>query len=301
MSKKSNFKFKVFTSCFFAAAFTFLVLSFVSKTARLRVAEQYIAPDYVRYIAQGYSLDTVSNKKNYLLTVTDGYSPVRVHVFTFDVDKNTLDILDIPPNSYIFADGFKGIVSEAYETDVYSKILSASLCMKFSGEASFDAVTLGDGAQMLGCALSEEVEASALDFLSYSENNEASVKEYRLYLAKIFKSLSEKGSYESFSILMNLIVNRVETDMTVENLIEIVNFSKDIRTKKINIRIARGSPAVFEGQPIWALNLEEVADQLNKYFRVKDSEVLSSNLGIPDITVGEFSYESLPERVTDIK
>ena len=305
--KKPGFAFTLFSACFAAAAATLIFLSYVGKTARLRVAQQYTSPDYVRYISQGYAFDTVSNKKNYLFTVTDSESnPVRIHIFTIDSDKNSLDILDIPPDSFVIADGFSGTLCEAFSTPVYREIIGMMLCLRIDGTVSFDAVTLGDAAQLLGVSIGEYAvttelgERIALDGFAYSGGDIESVKLYRMLLASILDNLSDRGSLDSFAVLMNLIVNRVETDMSIEDMISAANFARGIRPKKMNIRIAPGSPARFGDGRIWSLDAEGVAEMLNKHFRVKDIEFPSDSLSIPKVTAGENPYSSLEEKVSDI-
>lgn len=317
--KKAGFAFTLFTACMVSAAVTIAILSYAAKTARLRVASQYTSPDYVRFISEGYAFDTVSTKRNVLLTVTDGELPVRIHIFTIDEDKNTLDILELPPDSYVIADGFSGTLRDAFKTTVYSEIISHVLCLRIDGSASFDAKTLGDGAQLLGVTMSypdgvssskldrNEIsvdsatgEKIALDGYSYSGGDSDAVKMYRSLLAAILNNLCERGSLDSFSVLMNLIVNRVNTNMTIEEIIEIANSAKDIKPKKINIYIAAGSPAKFGEDRVWSLNPESVAELLNEHFRVKGIEYPAESLSIPAVTAGEFPYEDLPVRVQDI-
>ena len=306
--KKTGFAFTLFTVCFAAAAVTLAFLNYVGRTARLRVAQQYTSPDYIRYLSQGYELDTVSKKKSILITVTDSENlPVRIHLFTIDEDKNTLDILDLPPDSFVIVDGFSGTLREAFSTPVYREMISMMLCMRIDGSASFDAKTLGDGAQMLGVTIGNGVEVTselgeriALDGLAYSAEDVDSVKLYCALLAEILTNLSERGSLDSFTVLMNLIVNRVSTDMTIEDIIAVANSANGIKPKKINIRIAKGSPAKFGDNRIWSLDADGVAETLNQHFRVKDIEFPADSLSIPKVTAGEFPYSSLPEKVSDI-
>lgn len=298
----------MFSACIAAAAVTLMFLNYVGRTARIRVAQQYTSPDYVRYLSQGYEFETVSKKKSYLLTVTDGEGlPVRIHVFTIDEDKNTLDILDLPPDSFTVADGFSGTLREAYATPVYREIITMMLCLRIDGAASFDAKTLGDAAQMLGVTLGKNIEVTselgeriALDGLAYSGGDIESVKLYRALLASILGNLSERGSLDSFTVLMNLIVNRVSTDMTIEDMIVIANSANGIKPKKMSIWTAKGSPAKFGDSRIWSLDAEGVAQTLNEHFRVKDFEFPADSLSIPKVTAGEFPYSDLPEKVSDI-
>lgn len=300
-SEKAGFTFALFISVLVSAAATVGILSFAANAAKARIAEQYAVPDYVRYISQGYDLDTVSNKKNLLLTVTDGEKPVRVQIVTVDGDKNSLEILELPPESFIIADGFSGTLAEAYSTPVYREIIAMALCLKIDGSASFTASTLSGACQLLG--IDEDfpkAEKIALDGGCYIRKDKKAVSQYRTIISAAIKKLSDLGPLEGFTTLMNLIANRVETDMSVEEMIEFADFSKDVKLKKSEIIIAPGSPAIFGDRTIWSLDSEALAELLNEKFRVKDIICPAESLGMPAVSAGEFPFEDLPVKLTDI-
>ena len=301
MFRKSGFMFVLVAVCVVTAAVMTAFLDYVGKTARLRVEAQYTSPDYVRYISQGYAFDTVSTKKNYLITVTDGELPVRIHIFTVDADKDTLDILEIPPESYVIADGFYGTLREAFKTPVYKEIMSLVLCLKIDGAASFSAETFGDCVQTLGTGImSGDAKKSALCFGAYSAGDEAAVKEYRVVLSSALSALCDRGALESFTLLMNFIANRVETDMSLEDIVSAANLAKGVKPKKINIHIATGGPSVFGDERIWSLDPDGVAELLNEHFRVKGIEYQAESLSIPAVFMGRHLYGDLPTKITEI-
>ncbi len=299
--KKAGLAFTLMISCLCSAAVTVLFLTYVGRTARIRVENQYTEPDYVRYIGQGYAFDTVSDKTNLLLTVTDGDLPVRVHIMTVDTDKNTLDILDIPPDSFIIADGFTGTVREAYSTPVYREIISRALCLNIDGCMSLDNESAGGVGKLLGLNISyEKGKRIASGGFAYSKGDEDSVFEYHEYLAKILDKIYGLGPAETFTKLMNLIANRFDTDMTVEKMLNALSGLCEVKPKKMNIRIARGCPAKFGDGLIWCLDPVLVAEQLNEYFRVKDTVYLPEALGIPKTAAGGYPFGDLKEKVSDI-
>lgn len=284
-----------------------MFLSYVGHTARLRVAEQYTSPDYIRYISQGYAFDTVSNKTNMLLTVTDDESePCRIHILTLDTDKNTLEIYELPPRSYIIADGFSGTLKDAYKTDVYREIISRAFCLKIDGVMELDAYAVGGAANLLGAEISgerigyEDGEKIALSEDSYTDGDKAMVLKYHHLLGSILERMTELGTAGSFTRLMNLYANRVTSDMPLEDLIEFTDELCGVKLKKMNIRLAAGAPAKFGDGVIWCLDAEEAAEQLNEYFRVKDVIFYADTLGIPKVEAGENPYKSLPEKVSEI-
>lgn len=308
--KNQSLRFKIFVSCTVAAAITLAILSAAERAAKIKLGGRQISPDYVRFMSYGYEFDTVSTKKNYLITVTDGGKPARIHIFTVDCDKKTLDILELPPDSYIFADGFIGTLSEAFETSVYRQLVSAAFCLRIDGEANFDAKTFGDCAELLKAETESKNKKREVKSVygeriskkggSYSSGDEDCVLEYRRLLALMLEKICEKGAVESFSLLLNLIVNRVDTNMTIEDIAEAADGAVGIKPENIFIRLACGRPADFSGKRIWALDPEKTAELLNQHFRVKDSEYPAESLGLPDISAGKIFYKNLPERAADI-
>lgn len=291
----------MFAACILSAIATVFILSLSARAAKARVGEQYVSPDYIRYISQGYWLDTVSLKKNYLVTVTDGDLPVRVHIFTVDGDKNTLDVLELPPNGYISADGFCGTLCEAYQTSVYKEIVAAAFRIKIDGSLSFSAETFGDGAKLLKTRVGKEAaEEAAKDWQAYIRGDIRAVFDYRKALADILKNIGDLGAQQSFAVLMNLILNRFDTDMTVEDIISAENLSKDIKTDKIYIRFPAGGAATVNGEQVWAFDREKTAELLNKHFRVKGKEYPAEALGLPDLCAGEYLFGDIPENIEDI-
>lgn len=301
MLKKTNYILALMSACALAAVATVGILSFAAQTARVKVSDIEIAPDYVRYLSQGYAFETVSTKKSYLLTVTDGELPVRAHIFTIDETKHTLDVLDLPPDTFAIADGFSGTLRDAFKTPVYKDIVSMMFCLKIDGAASFSAETLGDCAQLLGVCLSGEAKKITLDGFDYSALDADSVADYHRLLADILTELSDRGALESFTVLMNLIANRVDTSMTVSDIASAVSSAKGIEPKKMNIYIVPGFAAKFGEGRIWVLNSGETAELLNRAFRVKGVEYQKESLSIPEVECDEFPYGGLPVRVSDIK
>lgn len=300
--------------CLVTAALMTAFLGLVSRAARERVSRQYTTPDYVRYISQGYSFDAVTSKKSLLISVTDGESPVRVHIFTIDINKHSLDVLELPPDTLFAVDGFSGTLREAYKTAVYREIISHALCLKIDGEASFSAKTFGDMAELLELQIDipEEIavpraqkrtvridgaagERLALDGFSYSHNDKNAVIMYRTVLSGLLNEICKRGSVKSFSLLMNLILNRVDTDLTVGEMIEFANYAKGIKPSKIRLHIAPGNAANCGGERVWALHSQALAELLNENFRVYGSNFPAEALEIPRTTESEYLYGDLEE------
>lgn len=319
MLKKHGFSYTLMIICLVTAALMTAFLGLVSRAARERVSRQYTTPDYVRYILQGYAFDAVTNKKSLLISVTDGENLVRAHIFTIDVNKHSLDVLELPPDTLISVDGFFGTLREAHKTEVYRDIIERMLCLKIDGSASFSAKTFGDIAELLELqiCIPEEIavpradkriveidsatgERIARDGFSYSHNDKKAVMVYRTALAGILNEIYKRGSVKSFALLMNLIVNRVDTDMTVSEMIELANCARGIKPSRIRLHIATGSPASYNGERVWALHAEAVAELLNENFRVYGVSYPAEVLEIPKVTESVFLYGDLAKSVTEI-
>ena len=300
MLRKTGFVLALITACAVAAAVTVSILNFAAGAAKAQISAQEPIPDYVRYISQGYGFDTVSTKKSYLLTVTDGDLPVRIHIFTVDETKHTVDILELPPDVLLAADGFVGTAAEAYPTGAYRGIVSASLYLKIDGEASMSAETFGDCALLIKACGSEKAKNIAIKGDSYSLGDKNAVGEYRELLAEMLSGFCGLGRLKSFTLLMNLIANRVDTSMTVSEITSAFSSCKGVTPEKINIHISPGFAAKYDGRRVWALDRKGVAELLNESFRVKGKSADAGALGIPELNCEEFPYGDLPVKVSDI-
>ena len=300
-TKGQGLPFAIFTACFISAAATLIFLSSAAHAAKVRVAGQYVAPDYVRYISQGYELDAVSRKKNLLFTITNGGLPVRIHLMTVDADKHTLDVLELPPDSFTVSDIYAGTLRDAYKNSSYREIIARTFCIVIDGSISLDSESFGGLAKLLGASDNYEYGKNlSEDYSCYTRGDVKAAGEYRRLFSEILEKIYEKGAAETFIDLMNLIANRADTDMSIEDLIDYLNELCKVKPKKANLRIARGSPAKFGDGVIWCLDPEENAEILNKHFRIKDVIYLPEALGIPKVEAGEYPFNELKERAADI-
>lgn len=319
MSKK-RFITVLVSSCAIAGAITYIILSVAAISARARKNARYVEPDYIRYAAQGYSFDSISKKTNILLTVTDGNSPLRIHLFTLDEDKKTLDILDIPPLTYVVADGFSGTLRKAYETSVYKEIVSDSLALpvhyqlsmtddalstavmlldttsaRLSRQISLSGKTLKKGGVSFDKDLSRDVIA-----IENAYSDEDSVYIYHALLSSVILRLGDLGALESVSKLTGLILNSVKTDMSVSDIIDIASVSSTVSIDKTKIYLLPGEICLHNGETVYSAHLNEVCELLNKSFRTKGGDVEAKNLGIGEITDTGRRFD-LPRRINDYK
>ena len=299
-------RYALFISCLISAAFTLLVLNLTQIAARRVVSERYFSDDLTRYLAQGYDRESVSNKMSCLVTVTDGEAPVRVHIVCIDTDRHTLDVLDLPPYSYISADGFSGTLIEACSKAPFKELISRALSIKLDISMSFDAYTAGGIASLLRLREDGETvtyatgETAALDCGAYLAGDADSLSRYHRLLAGVFGEISSRGAAETFFKLMNLYTNRVTCDSDLPDAISFLEELAAVPEEAMTLHIASGAPAKFRDTPVWCLDRKALSKQLNKYFRVKDSDVSEQQLGVPDITAGEYPFEKTDIKFSDI-
>ncbi len=246
-------------ACIITAAATYMVLSGTAAYARKLSALRAVTPESSDYELQGYSYEPVTTKRNILLSVTDGEELCRVHILTFDEDRHTLDILDIPPDTFISCGGFEGTLGEAFKTEVYREIVSMALDLHLDGSMSFDTETASDCINLLGgvkLTLDKEIKIGdnilskgerivmgsvakiiISDCQAYTDGDTDRITAYHNLLTSLISTLKEKGAVEWVSLTLNLIVNQVDTEMTISEIIELINLLNETQTENINIQL----------------------------------------------------------------
>ncbi|MCD7804717.1 MAG: LCP family protein [Oscillospiraceae bacterium] len=246
-------------ACIITAAATYMVLSGTAAYAKKLVALRAITPESPSYELQGYSYEPATTKRNILLSVTDEEELCRIHILTFDEDKHTLDISDIPSDTLVSCGGFEGTLAEAYETEVYTEIVSMALNLRIDGSMSVSTETVADSVNLLGgvkLTLDKELKIGEniiskgertvmgsvakiilSDSDSYTDGDADRIDAYHQLLISFISTLKEKGAVEWVSLTIDLLVNHVETDMTVSEIIELINLLNETNTKNININL----------------------------------------------------------------
>ncbi len=276
---------------------TYVVLSMAANAGKRHAQMTQSEPDYVRYASMGYSFDTVTSKKNVLLSLTDSGQLCRAHLMCFDVDKHTLDVVEIPVSAELEVDDFSGTLEQAYETGVYRDIVSHALMIKIDVSAEMDTqalsdcvsavggvsidvdkpvnlgkYTLSDGKRKLTGSVAQML---ANDGAAYSENRLDSALAYRQFFASALDTLDRMGGATWFSKLLDIIVNEVKSDADINEMIELVNLFNSVNMDKTDV-------FMFPGQAllgVFAADKEQFAQVLNEHFRVKDVEVPADELG----------------------
>lgn len=318
LDHKIRIRLVVFIACIASATSTYTVLKLAANAGKKAAAMKNVASDYVRFTAMGYDEDTVSKKRNLLVSITDGGELCRLHLFTFDEDRHTLDILELPPRTAIQADGFTGTFSEAFDLPIFKEIVGRVLMLSIDNSISMDVEAVSHTTAVLGGAeLTIDKELTVGDTVlpkgkrtiagstagvisSYKEayviNDINGINAYRRLLASIISRLDEKGALDWFSSLMGVIVNETESDMAVTELIEYVNLSNNISLESVNIRLL---PGTGTGDS-YASDTAGAADMLNSFFRVKGKSFDKEKLGLTDTVGAENSYSDLKTKINEI-
>lgn len=284
-----------------SAASTYLVLSAVSAFSVRRVNKIYVTAKE-RFEALGYTDETVTQKKNYLFSVTDNSKLCRTVILGIDLSKRRLDILEIPPQTQIIVDGFTGSVSEAFETKVFREIISRAFCLKISGSATVDANSFSGAVSLVGgvelnfksateireheftkgrrTVVGEIASIIASDDEAYISSDETRYFLFQGLLTSFSSKLSNVKPLEATSLMLGIIVNEVETDFKVGELIELVSLFAKVKKGSIGFYILPGS--VINGG--YYVDQEELLSLLNENFIAKDFELKYDDLNFSIIT-----------------
>lgn len=305
-------------TCVISGTVTYLTLSFAAAAGKKQAAMRTVTPGVERYKALGYSQETVTSKKNVLLSVTDNGSLCRTHLFTFDLDKHTLDILEIPPQTEILADGFDGTAAEAYETDVYKEIIGRGLMLKIDCTVSMEADTVSRCATALGgipiciakpVTIGETVFTKgkrtlagskagiiAADGEGYISREKERVMIYRRLAASFISKMKEEGAAGWFPKLMDIIINEAKTDMDISSLLELISIADSVYSDKISIFLL---PGWVSGE-FYLADPDKTAELLNERFRVKGNVFENKELGFAAYENPKEEYPDLEEKIEKI-
>jgi anionic cell wall polymer biosynthesis LytR-Cps2A-Psr (LCP) family protein len=313
----SKLKLAVFVSCIISGTATYILLSLAANAGRKQALLKSVPSDYARYASMGYAYETVSNKKNIIISVTDEEELARLQLWTFDEDKKTLDILEIPPQTLLSADNFEGTVSQAHESGVYRDIISRSVMLDICGSFEMDTEALSHIAAALGgieIKLSEPVEIGentlakgkrtaagsvagiiASDREAYTSGSRERAGLFIQITASIIRSMDDRGAVEWFTALMDIITNEIKGDMSITKLMELVNLSNRIKIDDVNIMLLPGQTSQ---NGFYLAETDKAAKLLNERFRVKGSTFEADKLGF---AIADGVKEQYPSQKTKIK
>ncbi len=281
-------------SCLSAAVLTVAILCAVSAYSKSIVNSRDNTPDYVRYQSEGYSFDTVSNKRNILFCIYDE-ELLRCHIFTVDEDKHTLDILDIPPSTYISCDGFEGSIAEAYDLPMFTDIISRFMMLKTD---SYAYISLEDFSAL--CKLME-VSAKARVISNsdaYVEADERDIKAYYSVLSKLIIRMDSMGAVDATAKLIPILINGLKTDLKISDMIDLASIFGEISARDTRLHLLPGIPKRAGERRYYFPDAEKTSKLLNDSFRVKGNDVSPDKLGINQ-TFEALSEMDIPQNILD--
>lgn len=286
-------------TCLISGTVTYLILLASAYAGRVmsKSSSANAVPDYMRYQAMGYTGDTVTTKRRLLLSINEDGALCRSMLCSFDLDLNTLDVLELPPMTLMEGEGYTARLEECYGSDAYSKVLEnaaglrldgvmdmdtrafsrivstlGGLPIVLDGEVEIDGITLSPGKRLLAGSTASLI---AGDRLAYNSGEEERAGLFSRLFESLAKTLSSRGALVWFSQLMDIIVNQCSTDMTVSQLLELVELSDGIKPEDISIHLLPGQNK--DGRYI--ADKEKTAELLNISFRTKGEELPESELG----------------------
>ncbi len=315
----SKLKLAVLISCIISGTATYILLSLAANAGRKQALLKSVQSDYTRYASMGYGYETVSNKKNIIISVTDGGELARLQLWTFDEDKKTLDILEIPPRTLLCADNFVGTALAAHKSGVYRDIVSRTLMLDVSAYFEMETEVLSHIASSFGgieIKLSEQVKIGentiakgkrtvagsivgiiASDAEAYTCGNQERAGLFIQITASIIRSMNDRGAVEWFTALMDIITNEIKGNMSVAKLMELVNLSNKISIEDVNIMLLPGQASQ---NAYYLAETDKTAVLLNERFRVKGSTFEAGKLGFKIADGVEDEHPSDKTKVKEI-
>ena len=323
LSYKRKLAIVISITCAVSAAATYTLLSLAQSAAKKIVAARQPVSDIDRYTSMGYSFDTVTKKKSIIFSITDDGSLCRSHIFSFDLDLHTLDILELPPCALITADGFKGELSTAYREGIYGIAVSEALSLKIDGSITMDIDDFSDCVAALGgvkVKIEEEAmigdyrlvsgeriitksiaERIASDSEAYLNGSRENIEAYRRLLAGVIMNLNQKGASVWFAQLLGVIANGIDTDMNLSEITELASISNEVRTENSHIWLLPGADADLDGRKVYAADVESAASLLNERFRSKGDVCYPEELGLVAISEENPVNDKYKDLETNIK
>ncbi len=242
----------------------------------------------------GYSAETTTQKENILFSLTDSGKLARSFIICIDTSKRILNILEIPPQTAIFADGFKGTLDLAYSTEVYEQIVSKAIGLKIDRSANADISTVSSAVNIVGgieLDLKNQVEinghmlvrgkrtvtGSVAKLVASDANGYLTQDRYNLFSLLLYgfaNSLKSGDTVTTISELLTVIANEIETDMNVSETVTLI--SKIDKTDKFNVYVL---PMAKFNDKYYA-DINETLKILNENFVPKGFELNSSSLGL---------------------
>lgn len=126
---------------------------------------------------------------------------------------------------------------------------------------------------------------------SYYDQDIGRIKMQRLFMASAVKKAKSLGLHE-ISRLIPVLYGEVTTDLTINELLDLVSSVFQIPMENIEIFVIPGEGVNKNGQAVWSMHKKETAELLNEHFRPYSDKVESDFLPITELlNTGEY-YEN---------
>lgn len=246
-----------------------------------------------------------------------------IMVVCIDYQKNSVEVLQVPRDTYVASGGGKtGKINAAY-TSGDSKLTPINRLIKVINEQyrlkidHYATITLKSFRNIIDAIggvpidLPEAIGNNELGILpagpqvldgehaewlvrhrkTYVEGDVGRIKAQRLFLAAAVQQLKNIGLNEILNIIPAVFGN-FTTDLSLQEVKTYAKTAFNIEMDKIRIHMVPGEGIMYKGQAVWSMHYYETADLLNKYFREYTEKVPAEKLKITELAhTGEY-YEA---------
>lgn len=273
------------------------------------------------------------NSENFLICGLDESEELTdvIMLVTVDYKKNTVNILQIPRDSYVKDDSSStGKINSVYHYGDKSltpinrliKVINNQYDIKVdhymtvtlkSFRSVIDAIggvpinlpqTIGsdeygylyEGEQVLDGVHAEWLVRHRK---TYAEADIGRLKAQRLFMAALVEQVKKIGATE-FLNLIPAMWGQFTTDLTAAELADYAKFGFGVEMSNISMFLLPGEGVMYNGQGLWSMHYYETADLLNKHFRPYSDPVPAEELGITELAhTGEY-YENTEDNLGDV-
>lgn len=121
----------------------------------------------------------------------------------------------------------------------------------------------------------------------------------RKFLAALFQEMKSLSAGELTS-LASVVMQNVTTDLSVGTALSLVQEILKMNTDNLSFYTVPGTTGMYNGQSIWRVFKDDVADILNENFRPYTDPVPMEELAVDGIVGGQSAYDTGSATVTDL-
>ena len=185
------------------------------------------------------------------------------------------------------------------DMDGFIKIVDAMGGVPVTIEESFtlEGVSFSPGEHVLSGI---EAEKFVRERHSRSGGDIGRINAQRQFLAGLFSKMKSLSGSELAS-LSGVVMENVSTDLSVGTALSLVQEILKMDTDNMSFYMVPGQTATaYNGQSIWSVHKEELADLLNEHFRPYSDDVPASELSVEEVANTVDYYDDNSATVTDL-